>query len=82
MFDEDDLIPISALQHYLFCARQCALIHLEQAWSDNRLTAEGRIMHERAHEAQAESRGAVRIERGVALVPGIGPVGKAMSWIP
>lgn len=67
MFDEDDLIPISALQHYLFCARQCALIHLEQVWSENRQTAEGRIMHERAHETEAESRGAVRIERGVAL---------------
>jgi len=67
MFDEDDLIPISALQHYMFCARQCALIHLERVWSENRLTAEGRILHERAHEAARESRGAVRIERGVAL---------------
>jgi len=78
MFGEDDLIPISALQHYLFCARQCALIHLEQAWSENRLTAEGRIMHERAHEAETESRGAVRIERGVALRSlELGLVGKA-----
>lgn len=78
MFDEDELIPISALQHYLFCARQCALIHLEQAWSENRLTAEGRIMHERAHEAETESRGTVRIERGVALRSlKLGLVGKA-----
>ncbi len=78
MFDEDDLIPISALQHYLFCARQCALIHLEQAWAENRLTAEGRIMHERAHETQTVSRGAVRIERGVALRSlELGLVGKA-----
>ena len=78
MFDEDDLIPISALQHYVFCVRQCALIHLEQAWSDNRLTAEGRIMHERTHEEASESRGAVRIERGVALRSlKLGLVGKA-----
>jgi len=78
MYGEDDLIPVSALQHYLFCARQCALIHLEQTWSENRLTAEGRIMHERAHEAETESRGAVRVERGVALRSlKLGLVGKA-----
>jgi len=41
---------LSALQHYTFCPRQCALIHVEQAWAENRLTAEGRIMHEHVHE--------------------------------
>ena len=39
MYREDDLIPISALQHLAFCARQCALIHVEQVWAENRLTA-------------------------------------------
>ncbi|WP_041585114.1 CRISPR-associated protein Cas4 [Syntrophus aciditrophicus] len=67
MFDEDDLIMISALQHYCFCPRQCALIHIEQAWSENRLTAEGRLMHERAHEEGEESRGDLRIARAVML---------------
>ena len=67
MYDEDDLIPISALQHMLFCERQCALIHIECAWSENRLTAEGRIMHEKVHEENTETRGAIRTERGVAL---------------
>jgi len=67
MYDEDDFIPLSALQHMVFCPRQCALIHVEQVWSENRLTAEGRIMHERAHEEGGESRGDVRIARAVML---------------
>ena len=56
MFTESDLLPISALQHIVFCERQCALIHTEQAWAENRLTAEGRILHERVHKQATESR--------------------------
>lgn len=67
MFAEDELLPISALQHLLFCERQCALIHIEQAWDENRLTAEGRVLHERVHAAGNESRGNVRIARGLRL---------------
>jgi len=67
MFSEDDLIMLSALQHTMFCPRQCALIHVEQAWAENRLTAEGRIMHDKVHEEGSESRGSVRIERALAL---------------
>jgi CRISPR-associated exonuclease Cas4 len=67
MYDEDDLLPISALQHLLFCERQCALIYLEGVWEENRLTAEGRVMHERAHEADSEWRGDVRIARGLRV---------------
>jgi CRISPR-associated exonuclease Cas4 len=66
-YTQDDLLPLSGLQHLLFCERQCALIHVEQVWAENRLTAEGRIMHERVHEADRESRGDVRIEYGVPL---------------
>ncbi len=62
MYTEDDLVMISALQHYLFCPRQCALIHIEQLWLENRLTAEGRILHERVHSVGGESRRKVRIE--------------------
>lgn len=66
-YPEDQLIPISALQHVLFCERQCALIYLEQIWDENRLTAEGRILHERVHSGEDESRGDVRIARGLRL---------------
>lgn len=62
MYSEDDLAMISALQHLLFCPRQCALIHVEQLWVENRLTAEGRILHERVHTAARESRRKSRIE--------------------
>ena len=64
---EEDLIMLSALQHYAFCPRQCALIHVEQVWVESGLTAQGRIMHEKVHQEGNESRGPVRIARGVPL---------------
>jgi len=67
MYPEDELIPISALQHLVFCPRQCALIHIEQAWTENVFTAEGRGLHEKVHETEAESRDGVRIVRGLRL---------------
>ena len=60
-------IPLSALQHWLFCPRQYALIHIERIWSENRFTAEGRVMHERAHGGGAETRPGVRILRSVEV---------------
>ena len=75
---EDDLIMISALQHIVFCERQCALIHIEQIWLESGLTAEGRIMHEKVHEQDRESRGNIRIEYGLPLRSlRLGLIGKA-----
>lgn len=65
MYSEDDLLPLSALQHLAFCERQWGLIHLEQQWVENRLTAEGRQLHERAHEGADELREGIRICRGL-----------------
>lgn len=62
--DEDTLVAISALQHWLYCPRQCALIHLERAWSENRFTSEGKVLHERAHDGPDELRNGVRLARG------------------
>ena len=67
MYTEDDLLPLSALQHLLFCRRQCALIHIEQAWVENLYTAEGRIMHERVDSGGETPRGDVRVEYSVPL---------------
>ncbi|MEI7635618.1 MAG: CRISPR-associated protein Cas4 [bacterium] len=67
MFSEDDLLPISALQHLEFCERQWALIHLEQIWEENRLTAEGRVLHERVDSADYETRQGVRTARSLPL---------------
>ncbi|PQO30217.1 CRISPR-associated protein Cas4 [Bremerella cremea] len=66
-YTEAELIPLSALQHLLFCPRQAALIHVEQLWAENRLTVEGMHLHRRAHEATDELRGDTRIVRGLAL---------------
>lgn len=67
MYAEDQFVPISALQHWLFCERQCALIHVERLWIENRLTVEGRHLHERAHDGSSEMRSGVHIARGVRL---------------
>ncbi|PIU50279.1 MAG: CRISPR-associated protein Cas4 [Desulfobacterales bacterium CG07_land_8_20_14_0_80_52_14] len=78
MFIEDDLLPLSALQHLLFCERQCSLIHIEQIWSENRFTAEGRIFHGRVDQSGRESRKEVRIEYGVPIRSlRLGLIGKA-----
>ncbi len=67
MFTEDDLLPLSALQHFLFCERQCGLIHIEQVWVENLFTAQGRIMHERVDQTGSEKRGRVRFAYGVMI---------------
>ena len=66
--DDDNLIPISALQHYLYCPRQCALIHVEQLWAENRQTAEGRLLHQRADQPQVEQRHGVRTVTAMPLI--------------
>lgn len=77
-YNEDDLIQLSALQHLVFCERQCALIHIEQVWSENLFTAEGRIMHDKVDTANRESRGNIRIEYGVPMRSlRLGLIGKA-----
>ena len=63
----DDDLMISALQHFAYCPRQFALIHLEQAWAENRFTAEGKVLHERVDSGLAEQRRDTRFERGVML---------------
>ncbi|MGD9518250.1 MAG: CRISPR-associated protein Cas4 [Armatimonadota bacterium] len=67
MFDEEDLLPISGLRHLAFCERRCALMHVEGLWADNRLTAEGQLLHERSHLPELESRGDLRIARALRL---------------
>lgn len=65
--DMEDALPLSGLQHLAFCPRQWALIHLEQAWAENRLTAEGRLLHEAADQPGHTTRSSVRTVRGLAL---------------
>jgi CRISPR-associated exonuclease Cas4 len=66
--DDADLIPISALQHFLYCPRQCALIHLEQQWAESRHTAEGRLLHGRTDQPKAERRKGIRTVTAMPLL--------------
>lgn len=67
-YDEEDFLELSGLQHFAFCRRQWALIHIEQQWSENLRTAEGRILHENAHDSfSSEKRGDKIISRGMAV---------------
>lgn len=76
--EDDNLIPISALQHYLYCPRQCALIHLEQQWAENRQTAEGQMLHQRADKPQVERRHGLRTVTAMPLISlELGITGKA-----
>ncbi|MEM0930067.1 MAG: CRISPR-associated protein Cas4 [Pseudomonadota bacterium] len=54
-------LPLSALQHYLYCPRQCALIHVECQWAESEATAEGRLLHERVDKPRGEKRSGVRL---------------------
>ena len=62
------MMMLSALQHYAYCPRQFALIHVEQAWEENYWTADGRVLHERVDSGVTEQRRGVRYERGVLLL--------------
>jgi CRISPR-associated exonuclease Cas4 len=63
----DDRIFISALQHYAFCPRQCALIHMEQVWDENLHTLRGMRVHEAVNVPGDESVDGVRVERAMPL---------------
>src|SRR5438445_6476255 len=65
--ETDHYLPLSGLQHLLFCERQCALIHVEGEWEENPLTLLGRELHERTDLPGIESRPGIRIARGVWL---------------
>lgn len=68
MIDDDELVMMSALQHYCFCPRQCALIHVEESWRENYLTASGRLLHERVNRRGSESRGEIKTLTALRLV--------------
>lgn len=69
IYAEEDLLQLSGLQHFAFCRRQWALIHIEQQWKENLRTVEGDLFHRRAHDEQMrERRGDVLILRGLSVV--------------
>jgi CRISPR-associated exonuclease Cas4 len=66
-YDEEDLLPLSGLQHLTFCERRWALVQVEGLWAENQFTAEGRLIHDRAHSSEMESRPGALIRRTLPL---------------
>ena len=67
-YGDEDYLMISGIQHFCFCRRQWALIHVEQLWAENLRTVEGEILHDRAHdETLQEKRGGVLVKRGLRV---------------
>lgn len=67
-YKEEDFLLLSGIQHFVFCRRQWALIHIEQQWSENLRTIEGKILHEKTHDdSLKEKRGDLIISRGMAV---------------
>lgn len=68
-YSEDDLLLLSGIQHFAYCERQWALIHVEQQWQENVKTVEGRHLHERVHNPElVEKRGALLVARSLPIV--------------
>lgn len=67
-FTEEDYLMISGIQHFVFCKRQWALIHIEQQWEENLRTVEGNILHKKAHDGTlTEKRKNIIISRGMRI---------------
>lgn len=67
-YEEEKYLMLSGIQHYAFCPRQWALIHIEEQWNENYLTTSGRILHNKAHDADAaEKRGDLIIFRSLKI---------------
>lgn len=68
MYTEDEYLMISGLQHFAYCQRQWALIHIEQQWAENERTIDGQLFHKKAHDADStEKRGDLIITRGLYI---------------
>ncbi|HBA72574.1 MAG TPA: CRISPR-associated protein Cas4 [Geobacter sp.] len=67
MPESSNPIPISALEHYAYCPRQCALIHIEQVWDENLYTMRGRDVHEHVHDDSSHEQAGVRLERALPI---------------
>ncbi len=67
-YKEEDFLLLSGIQHFIFCKRQWALIHIEQQWQENLRTIEGEILHEKTHDnTKKEKRGDLIVSRGMGV---------------
>lgn len=67
-YQEEDFLQLSGIQHFLFCRRQWALIHIEQLWAENERTVDGNLMHKKAHDSHSHThRGDILTVRGMKV---------------
>ena len=77
-WSDDDLIMVSALEHWSYCHRQCALIHIEQTFDENLYTLRGRTVHQQVDEVESVTERGVRVERAMSIWnKRLGLIGKA-----
>ena len=68
MYEEDEFLQLSGIQHFSFCRRQWALAYIELQWNENVRTVEGHLLHERAHDRTiAEKRGDIIVSRAMPV---------------
>lgn len=68
MYEEDEFLQLSGIQHFAFCRRQWALAYIELQWSENVRTVEGKLLHEKAHDVMSrEKRGDLLISRAMPI---------------
>ncbi len=67
VWDEAEIVPLSALEHYAYCPRQCALIHIEQVYEENVYTLRGAALHERVDQVASEWDEGLRMEYALPL---------------
>lgn len=79
MYAEEDYLMLSGIQHFAFCKRQWAIIHIEQQWAENYRTTAGELMHKKAHEEGSfEKRGDLLIVRGMRIASHV--LGVSGQW--
>lgn len=67
-YNEEDFLQLSGLQHFIFCPRQWALIHIENQWAENKKTVDGEFFHQKAHDSTShEKRGDILVTRGMYI---------------
>jgi len=68
VYNEEDYLNLAGIQHFAFCQRQWALIHIEKQWGDNLRTVEGELLHKSAHDGLSfEKRGDILVSRGIPV---------------
>ena len=79
-YPENEIVLVSAIEHYSYCPRQCALIHVEKVFDENIFTLRGRHAHERVDEEPSTDEEGVRMERGETFDRDVATARTSLDW--